>query len=149
MSDKERDANIFELIGDAAEAIDKIREDNEELINRVSEAVGGEGQTVSLTDQEPLTQLDKTAEEVIITLEVPEGSFPGAKISNDGNVVAIEVNDKVFKAEVPSDVDLDGLSYNCSNGVLEITIPREDDSIGDVEIIESDEEGKMMDEEDD
>lgn len=148
MSD-DSDNNIFDLIGDAAETIDKVYEDNKELIDRVSSAVGEEGQSVDISDKEPLTQLNKTEDFVDITLEVPGGEFDSASISNDDGIIEIGVGEKVFKAQVPSDVDLDSLEYNFSNGVLNIKIPRVEEEEGDVEVINKDNEGEKMEDNED
>ena len=149
MTSDDKKKNIFGLIGDAAETINEIAEENEELIDRMSQALSKDGQTVEISDQDPLTQLEKTSDKVIIGLEVPGGDFADAAISHDRGVVAIEVDGKVFRANVPDDVDLEGLEYSFSNGVLDITIPRTEDRMGTVEVINSDNEGEEMEEPDD
>lgn len=149
MTNDDKKKNIFSLISDAAETIDNVIADNEELVDRMSEALSKEGNPVEISDKDPLTQLEKTDDKVAISLEVPEGEFSDASIAYNDGVLAIEVDEKVFKADVPSDVDLQQLEYSFSNGVLDITIPRVDKDMGTVEVIESDNEGEMMEEPDD
>lgn len=125
MSDKNND-NIFNTLTEALDTAEELFDKNEELVNTITAKMGGGRQEVTVSDSKPLTQLNKASDRVEISLEVSGGEFSDASISLEGENLLVSIDGKVFSANVPKDVEFDGLEYEYNNGVLDIVIPRAD-----------------------
>lgn len=118
MSERDKLDDIYDLLKTGAELLD-------EHEDKLKNVMGGSGE-VNLTEQAPLKHIEKTDDEVIITVEGDGGFSSISVMQHDGKVV-IEMNEKEVIAEVPDDVNIGETNAQMNNGVLDVTIPRGED----------------------
>lgn len=109
--------DLINLIDGAMSFIDN----NEDKIKRLTGV-----NELNIEDGEPLTDLHKTEDKVLITLEVNE-DIDSISIKRDNGHALFKINEKEFRAKMPDDARLEDTVANLNNGVLEAQIPRGDD----------------------
>lgn len=115
MSERDKLEEIFEMFQDGMDLI----EENEDKIERIMGRAG----KVKLGDDDPLKELMKTDEEVLIMVETKD-DFSSIGVEEEDGGVKISLNEKIVKADIPDDCVVQDVDANLTNGVLEVTIPR-------------------------
>jgi HSP20 family molecular chaperone IbpA len=75
---------------------------------------------------QPLTEVQLTGEEMLVTVEVADASMDSVNLSADGDELTVMYGgEEVVVEEVPDDVRLEDGEANMNNGVLTLNIPRD------------------------
>jgi ABC-type hemin transport system substrate-binding protein len=119
MSDKGLADKIGDLLDTADKVID-VAKDNEDTIKEV---VGGDEEH-DIKDREPLRELHKDEDKVLIVLEHEGGEPEKAGVEYKNGSLIVELGDMEYVAEAPRDILLDTMDTNYSNGVFELEIQR-------------------------
>jgi len=127
---RDKDDDIIDKLQKGAEFVSDFLDENEELVERIKDMGGSGDASFQISDREPLTQLEKNEDEVVLVMEVDPASYDEAVVSNNDGDLMIRMGDKTYKAELPDDANFDKFSYNYNNGVLEARVPREETEKG-------------------
>jgi len=114
--DSSKPTGIFNL----AQEVMSLYEENED---RISSIMGG-GDTVDITDTRPLREVQKMEDKVRVVTET-EDEYETVSVRDENGALVIGLNDDELAVEVPDDTDISQTEATYANGVLEVTVPRE------------------------
>lgn len=110
--------NLRDLLELADGLVDYI-EDNRGTIETMTGA-----NRIRLEDDDPLREVIKEDDKVLLTLEVKDTDFSDVRLEYKKGVLRVKYNDNVVTAKVPGDIKMEDSRIELNNGVLDITIPR-------------------------
>lgn len=116
MTDKDKGINVFNAI----DGLVDLYEDNKDTIK----GVVGDDRKHGISEGDVLKQCFVNEDEVAITVEVGGGDISEVDLDISGDSVKLGIGDETITEEVPDDVDTGNAEAFMNNGVLEVTIPR-------------------------
>lgn len=84
-----------------------------------------DGNSIKMDGQSPLKQTHVQDDEVLISVELSDGSLTEVEIMLEDSTIKLAVGDDVITADAPEDVIMEEADATMKNGILTVTIPRE------------------------
>lgn len=100
-------------------AID-VYEENKHLLD----GIDSDSNKLDVSEREPLQQVVKSEESVIVTMEVSSSDLDQITLNLEGEKAVIGIGSSTLEVSVPEDAEVGSADATLNNGILEVTIPR-------------------------